>query len=325
MNPGYSPMVKAFASANGLVSDNDLAPRVSVIMPCFNHARFLRGSVNGILQQTYTNLELIIVEDCSSDNSWQLIQSLVDSDPRIRVLRHERNQGASRTRNDALRIARGAFIGFCDADDIWERDKIGIQLNLLNKHPEYDGAYCDAIIVDENGLPTGKRYSDWFPPPKIASGRLFGELVLRNFINMQSVLLRKECVQRVGEFDEGIKWVEDWWYWVRISRDHRLLYSQEPLARYRVHGKSTNVVQKRGYRFNRYKVFKRILRHYPDISRRIKADILYKMGFDLCGLGKRNAGRHLFWNAIEVALRDIRAFNTLWKAAARMIINVRTT
>jgi len=293
--------------------------RASVIMPCFNHATFLRDSVNGILQQTEADLELIIVDDCSSDNSWDVIRSVADSDPRIRAIRHERNQGASRSRNDALQVAKGEFIGFCDADDIWEPDKLRIQVNLLQNHPKYDLVYCDTTIIDENGLPTNQRFSALFPPPKLASGWLFGELVLRNFINIQSVLMRNQCVQRVGHFDERIKWVEDWSYWIRVSHDHQFLYSQEPLARYRVHRKSTSVVQKRGYRFNRYKVFKKTLRGYADISRCMKADILYKMGVELYALGKIRAGRRLFLNAIRLAIGDRRAYKTLGKALFRMI------
>lgn len=288
-------------------------------MPCFNHARFLKDSVNGILHQTEADLELIIVDDYSSDNSWEVIRSLADGDPRIRSIRHERNQGASRSRNDALRVAKGEFIGFCDADDIWEPNKLRIQVNLLQNHPKYDLVYCDTAIIDENGLPTNQRFSALFPPPEPASGRLFGELVVRNFINIQSVLMRRECMQRVGQFDERIKWVEDWSYWIRVSRDHQLFYSQEPLASYRVHSKSTSVVQKRGYRFNRYKVFKKTLREYVDLSQSAKADILYRMGVDLYVLGKMRAGRLLFRQAIQAAIGDVRAFNTLGKSLFRMI------
>src|ERR1017187_4327252 len=101
-------------------------PKVSVIMPCFNHARFVVESVSGILAQTHPDLELIIVEDCSSDNSWDVIRSLTAKDSRIKVIRHERNQGVSKSRNDGLCMATGQFIAFCDADDVWEYDKLRV-------------------------------------------------------------------------------------------------------------------------------------------------------------------------------------------------------
>lgn len=288
-------------------------------MPCFNHARFIPESVNGILAQTYTDLELIIVEDCSPDNSWDVIRSLTTKDCRIKVIRHERNQGASKSRNDGLRVAGGAFIGFCDADDIWEPGKLRFQLNLLQNNPDYDVVYGDTSVIDENGSPTGRRFSSLFPVPKAASGWPFRELVTRNFINMQSVLMRRECVQSAGYFDEEIKWVEDWWYWVRLSRHHRFLYFKEPLAKYRVHGRSTNRIQKRSCCVNRFKVYHRILQQYTDLPLSAKREVVYNMGAELCDLGKRRAGRRLLWDTIKLSMIDLRAFSTFCRALRRIV------
>jgi len=289
-------------------------------MPCFNHAQFVVESVNGILGQTHRDLELMIVDDGSIDNSWEIIRNLMAGDSRIRGIRHVRNQGASKSRNDGLRAASGEFIGFCDADDIWEPQKLERQLDLLQTNPTYDVVYCDTIFVDENGSPTGQRFSEYCQPPKPPSGGLFGELVKRNFVNIQGVLMRKKCIQQVGHFDEQVKWVEDWWYWVQLSRHHRFLYSPEILGNYRVHSHSTGFVQKRGYRVNRLKVFKRILRKYSDLSPAIKADILYKIGVDLYELGKLRIARRLFWKSVRLSMTDARAFSSLCRAMRRIIM-----
>jgi glycosyltransferase involved in cell wall biosynthesis len=298
-------------------------PVASVIMPCFNHARFLRDSAKGILGQSEPDLELIIVDDCSSDDSWEIIQAIAKLDRRVKAIRHVRNQGASRSRNDGLRVATGKFIGFCDADDIWEREKLSVQMGLLQAKPEYQVTYCDTRIVDENGSPTGQRFSQRFPPPKSPSGWLFPELIRGNFINMQSVLLRKECVVRVGCFDEGIKWVEDWWYWVKLSRHYQFLYDPAALAKYRVHRKSTSIVQQRGYCLNRYRVLRKVVHEFADIPGSAKADLFYQMGFELCALGKRKAGRRFFGDSIKAAGADREALGTLWRAVVRMIIGRR--
>jgi glycosyltransferase involved in cell wall biosynthesis len=297
-----------------------LMPKASVIMPCFNHARFVVESADAILQQSFRDLELIIVDDCSSDNSWEVIQSVAGKDSRVKAIRHARNQGASKSRNDGLRAAAGDFIGFCDADDIWEKDKLKEQVKLLQGNPAYDLTYCDSIIIDENGLPTGKRFSQLFPPPKPHSGSLFPELERRNFVNMQSVLMRKGCIQRVGYFDENIKWVEDWLYWVMLSRHHRFLYCRDALARYRMHPRSTNRVQKRGYCINRFKVFRRILRHYPEPAHRLPAEIIFKMGVELCELGKFSIGRRLLWRACRTAIGDARTLPICARALRRLVI-----
>jgi glycosyltransferase involved in cell wall biosynthesis len=286
-------------------------------MPCYNHARFLADSVQGILRQTHRDLELIIIDDCSSDSSWELISSLAKSDARIKTIRHERNLGASRSRNDGLRMAGGAYVGFCDADDIWEPNKLEVQVSLLQKNPSYDLTYCDVIIIDENGQPAARRFTEEFPRPKDASGSLFSILVRRNFINTQTVLMRRECLATAGCFDEKIKWVEDWWCWINISRRHRFLYSEQPLARYRVHSRSTGLTQKRGYHINRYKVFRRILRKYDDLPVRLRAEILYKMGIELCSLGKKRSGQHLLCSSGKLALTDLRAIGTFGRSLMR--------
>ena len=219
-----------------------------------------------------------------------------------------------------MRIAGGEFIGFCDADDIWESNKLKVQLDLLKKNQDYDVAYCDTWIIDENGLPGGRRFHDQFPPPKRRSGWMFRELIRRNFINMQSVLMRRKCIEQAGFFDETIKWVEDWWYWIGVSRQHRFLYSREPLARYRVHSRSTGFVQKRGYHANRFKVFRRILQQHVDLPTPARAEIFFKMGVDLCDLGKYRAGRRLLWDAIKLSAMDPRAFSTLCRALRRMLL-----
>jgi len=293
-------------------------PMVSVIMPNFNHARFLVDSIQSVLGQTLSDLELIIVDDCSSDHSSEIIGRFSAVDARIKVMRHERNQGLSRSRNHALELAAGELIAFCDADDIWESDKLELQVRLLESHPNYGLVYADSLIIDEQGAPTGRRFSEIYGLPKTPSGSLFGDLVHGNFINILSVLMRKECVRQVGPFDERVRWVQDWWYWLQLSRRHLFLYLPRPLAKYRVHGRSTNVSQKRAYCLDRIKVFRWILRDYSDLAPSAKANILYSMGVDLCSLGKFGAGRRLLWGAMRCSFADVKSFGRLCKTAVRL-------
>jgi len=288
-------------------------------MPCFNHGHFVAESANAILRQTDADLELIIVDDCSSDSSWEIIQSIAATDHRVRAIRHKYNQGASRSRNDGLRAADGEFIAFCDADDIWESRKLKIQVKLLEDNPSFDVTYCDSIIINETGIPLGRNFSDTNCPPPAHSGWLFQKLLTRNFVNMQTVLMRKQCLQNVSGFDENIRWVEDWWYWVRLSHKCRFLYSSELLARYRVHPKSTNLVQRRSAAINRIKLFRRILTQYTDLSNAAKADILRNAGGELCVLGKRRMGRKLLRQAIWISLTDPRALVVAARATMRIL------
>lgn len=263
-----------------------IMPKISVIMPCFNHGHYVGESIEAVLAQTVADLELIVVDDCSRDHSRTVIARYVECDRRVRAIYHRANLGASRSRNDGMALARGEFMAFCDADDVWLPTKLEHQMEALRKHPECDVAYCDAKIIDECGGETGKRFSEWFPVPGSGSGKLFLELCTRNFINMQTAILRRECIAETICFDESIKFVEDWCFWLDVSRGHRFLYLNEVLASYREHCNSTALVEQRGYKINRLKAFHRTMRLYPWIPLKLKSEIYYQMGAALSWLGK---------------------------------------
>jgi glycosyltransferase involved in cell wall biosynthesis len=293
-------------------------PQVSVIMPCFNHALFVGESIEAVLAQSAREFELIVVDDCSRDSSREVIERYVRSDGRVRAIYHETNLGASRSRNDGIRVAQGAYIAFCDADDVWMPQKLARQIELLEKNPTHDVAYCDALIINETGEETGERFSDEFPVPGNGTGRLFDKLCTRNFVNMQTVVLRRTCIVDVGNFDEHIKWVEDWWFWLRVSYQHSFIYANEALAKYRVHQRSTGRVQRKGYKANRVKVFHRTLRQYPGIPSKLKSEIYYHLGVALTGLGRVKYARRCFIRAIEVQRSNARALCGLFLSLSKV-------
>jgi glycosyltransferase involved in cell wall biosynthesis len=280
--------------------------KVSVIMPCFNHANYLRQSVNSVLTQSHKDLELIIIDDNSTDNSGTLIEDLVQMDFRIKAIRHSHNCGPSKSRNDGLHLATGQYIGFCDADDIWEKGKLECQLALLNSNKTYDLVYSDSSIINENGLKTGDSFSDLFPPPKQASGSMLTELIRGNFINTQTVLMRHRCVETTGYFDERINVLEDWWYWIQLASKHRFLYCAKTLARYRIHSQSTNRTKRRKYMQHRIKVLNRILTRFPDLANGPKGEIFYHLGVNLRALGRRRIGTLAFRESFVAALCGLR-------------------
>lgn len=294
-------------------------PLVSVVMPCFNHGKFVAESAASILGQTHANLELIIVDDGSRDDAREVIRGLAARDPRVRFSFHERNMGASASRNDGIGLARGEFVGFCDADDLWMPDKVAVQLAALRRSPEYDVAYCDSIIIDENGATDGRRFSGIYPRAARPSGRLFEELCQRNFINMQTVMLRRSCLSREALFDSRIRWVEDWWFWIGLSSRHLFLETDRPLAKYRVHSRSTSATQHRGIEANRLKVFARILGTFPDLTWKARAQVWYHMAASLEKLGWRAASRRYLRASAAAGLRSPAAWPPAARAVARLI------
>jgi glycosyltransferase involved in cell wall biosynthesis len=287
-------------------------------MPCYNHARFLPDAIESVLAQTHRDLELIITDDCSTDTSWEVMSRYAAQDRRVRLVRHTRNGGLPKSRNDAIAESSGEFITFCDSDDVWEPRKLATQLELLSGHGDYNVTYCDTVIIDERGRSTGQRFSELYPLPRQPSGWLFDELVRRNFINVQSAMIRRSCLQTVPRFDEDLGVLEDWWFWVQLSPHHRFLYTSERLARYRVHSASSAVALSRRYPVNRVRIFRRLLARYA-VSSAARAEIAFKMGVDLCVVRKESWGRRLLWRSLATSLRDPRALPTFARAARRLL------
>jgi len=129
---------------------------VSIIMPTYNCGRFIKESIDSVLSQTFTNWELIIVDDCSNDDTQDIVHSYID--PRIHYWQNEQNMGAALTRNKALRKAKGRYIAFLDSDDIWTPTKLEHQLAFMQNH-NYAFTYHDYIEIDEASQPIGRHVS----------------------------------------------------------------------------------------------------------------------------------------------------------------------
>jgi teichuronic acid biosynthesis glycosyltransferase TuaG len=289
-------------------------PLVSVIMPVFNYAQYVGDSIASVLKSTEENLELIVVDDGSTDNSKALIEAAAKRDSRVKPIFHEKNLGISAARNTALAAAKGEYIAFCDADDLWLPEKLENQLKLLAQTPGADIAYGESKIIDEDGKETGARFSTSFPIPGSGNGNLFPTLCVRNFINTQTVLLRRNILGPENTFDVNIHFAEDWLFWIRLARSHEFVYSAEPVGFYRMHdANSASAVQFDGRKRNRVKVFLAIL-GFPDLPRGIVSQVFYHLGVALSGL-KNEAFTSAF--AYKESLK-YNPFN--WRSAVRLIL-----
>ena len=156
---------------------------VSVLMPSFNYAHYLRKAIESVLSQGYSDLELIIVDDCSTDESWDIAQEYKRLDGRVVSVRHDRNSGLAATRNTALAASVGQFVALCDADDIWLPHKLTAQLKCFGRDDGYGVVHSDAWIIDDTGHRSGSCFSNLFHREgQPTSGDLFNELCRRNFI-----------------------------------------------------------------------------------------------------------------------------------------------
>ena len=193
---------------------------VSVVLPTYNRADIVPRAIRSVLDQTYADLELIIV-DGSTDRTDRVVSSF--SDDRIVYIRNERREGVSNARNCGLLEATGEFIGFIDSDDIWLANKLERQLEAFDTLDEsYGLVYCARWNI-QRGRGRVISYRD------LGSGDVSNR-VLKRFPATSTVLIRKECLQKVGFFDPGLNCGEDRDMWIRFSKYYKFHYLDEPLA-----------------------------------------------------------------------------------------------
>jgi glycosyltransferase involved in cell wall biosynthesis len=211
-----------------------------MIVLSYNQSRFVLETLESVKAQTYKSTQLIIVDDCSSDNSVAIIEHwLRENGIDCTFIPHQENQGICKSLNEALGIAKGKYISQVASDDVWLPDKIERQVEIMESQPASVGIlYSDAYQMDEHGhaLP------DMFIAahrklPDMPQGQILDTLLEGNFIPGMTILIRRSCYDVVGLFDEDLPW-EDWDMWMRIARHYSFLYSPTPSAKYRRHEKS---------------------------------------------------------------------------------------
>jgi glycosyltransferase involved in cell wall biosynthesis len=207
-------------------------PKVSVVLPTYNSACFLGMAIQSVLDQTFQDWELIVVDDGSTDNTRDVVAAF--QDPRIHYV-HQENRGAPAALNAGLRLARGAYVAFLGGDDRWMAEKLALQVAQLDGlPPQVALVYADLHLVNlENNTILG-RFLDGREPPR---GRVLNQLVRTegSFIHPCASLIRREVFDRVGVFDEGLKTHEDWDLWIRIATAYEVEALDIPLAVYGRH------------------------------------------------------------------------------------------
>jgi glycosyltransferase involved in cell wall biosynthesis len=221
-------------------------PKVSVIVPTHNYGRFLPASVGSALRQTSCDLEVIIVDDGSTDETPSVIQQLA-TDARIRAIRSPNREGPAAARNRGLACARADYVAMLDADDWWCSDKLAAQVGFLDAHREVGFVHSLAAQVGRQGellypMPwlKGGRVS-----PAIcsapASGSALVSLLLNNSVATSSVLARRALVQAVGGFAENLPVCEDWDLWLRLAARMEVGCVSEWSVYIRRHGANTHL------------------------------------------------------------------------------------
>jgi glycosyltransferase involved in cell wall biosynthesis len=205
-------------------------PLVSIIIPTYNDAEFVGSAVQSALEQDYSNVEVIVIDDGSTDNTREVLSPFLE-DQRVRGFFQE-NRGPSAARNRGIAESRGEYLNFLDADDYLHPSKIAKQVHILESEPSVDLVYCDVAVVDRNG-DTIEEYSVG-ASRKILDDDIFDSLMLGGYFPPHVVLLRRRVLDQVGGFDQDLRCTEDLDLWLRASAEGiRARYVDEKLAYYR--------------------------------------------------------------------------------------------
>lgn len=175
---------------------------VSIIIPTYNRAGTLARAIQSVIVQSYSDWELIIIDDGSTDNTEELVKSFIEQDKRIQYISFSENKGQAAARNKGIRASDGEYIAFQDSDDCWMPDKLQMQVSMMEEHLEY-GLVYGQMVYDENGVLSA-------PYPSLDGGdRIFEVCLRQNQISTQTMLVRKAVFDEIGLFDASLSALED--------------------------------------------------------------------------------------------------------------------
>ncbi|MFZ1985154.1 MAG: glycosyltransferase [Desulfatitalea sp.] len=200
---------------------------VSVVTATYNMGEYVVLAVRSVLNQTYPHVESIVVDDGSADNTAEVMRQF-EADPRVTFIPLGRNQGQAAAKNAGLKAAKGEILGFVDADNLWKPEKLAKQMPLFERSSRIGVVYSDVEYIDGEGnvLPYISR--------SYHEGKITDRLLLHNFVNFNSALVRRECLEHKGFFDEGIAMGIDWDLWLRISTAYEFAFLNEKTYAYRI-------------------------------------------------------------------------------------------
>ena len=199
---------------------------ISVIIPTYNSAKFLSQAIDSAIKQTYQHLEIIVVDDGSTDNTKEIIKRYI---PKINYI-EQINAGPARARNAGVYHARGQYIAFLDSDDIWLPNKIEMQMKVFSEKPDIALVYGKIVNFNNN---TNEDLAEF--PQECYSGNIFDHLLREQLIPLPSVLVRKKVLDTVGLFNETLLTAEDTNLWLRIAKNNIIIGINKVLVRRRRH------------------------------------------------------------------------------------------
>lgn len=265
--------------------------KVSVIIPAYNSEAFITESVESALNQTYSNLEVVVVNDGSTDGTEDVLSPFMD---RIVYIKKE-NGGPASARNLGIKKSSGEYICFLDADDKYLAEKVERQVAYLDEHPDVGLVFSDASILGGGFLAQRESIHEALP---IYYGYVFPRLFIKNFIPILTVMIRRGVLDKSGLFDEdrNLISIEDYELWLRIAMYYPVGYINERLADYRVHSSNISSNLEASIKKN-FLITEKFEKEFPELEKRFPNIFNKKKAFTFCRLGSYCFNRNEFKKA----------------------------
>lgn len=271
--------------------------KVSIIIPTFNRRDYITIALDSVMAQTYKDYEIIIIDDGSSDDTKEVLKPYQD---KIRYF-YQDNRGIPATRNRGIGEAQGDYIAFLDSDDYWLSEKLERQIGCFSKHPHYGmvATRCSCTTPDGRFLKKNR-------PGK--SGRVLMDLFKANFIRTSSAMIKKECFEKVGLFDESLPECEEYDLWLRIAKHYPIGFINKPLTVYTDNPQGVSTDSLAG-RLQRLKVLekdylKECIPH-PLYRKRLASNYHY-VGRHYLKQGEKSEGKKYLKQAITLDLLNLK-------------------
>lgn len=207
--------------------------KVSVILPTYNRAYCIERSIDSVLRQTYREFELWVIDDASTDCTEELADQFMKADNRVRYFKQPINRGAAAARNEGIRRAQCSCIAFQDSDDVWKADKLEKQMRVLEEQPDVGLVYCTFEGRKKDG--TLIHIPDDSMERSVLQGDMYELLLQGNVIDAPTAVVRRECLEQCGLFDEELTCLEDWELFLRIAKEWKIGYVDEALLLSDIH------------------------------------------------------------------------------------------
>jgi glycosyltransferase involved in cell wall biosynthesis len=246
-------------------------PKVSVIIPSFNHHKYIVEAIDSVLGQTFQDYEIIIIDDSSTDGSVKIIQEHLNkiNDKRIRSIVFEKNRGASVTVNKGICEAKGGYISILNSDDVFIPDKLEKQVSFLDANKNVGAVFTLAEIIDDNGArftDTSHFYSTIFDQENRSRHQWLNYFFYKcNCLCHPSILIRKECYKTVGNYDPRFAQLPDFDMWIRLCLKYEIHIIRENLIKFRIHGGGSNASERPGSKYRTIFEYAKILGNFLSI------------------------------------------------------------